>query len=95
MGDVIKNWLGASWVTSVWGILAAIFGGLAALPPGTLPEGLDGWWELLFTAVVGAGLIHAKSNNVTNAPHPAIAAIVETSVKHDTNAIVPVRKITK
>jgi hypothetical protein len=68
--------LGANYLTTIFGVIAALAGGLAALPNGTLPVGWQGWLQFLFVTAASSGLIAAKSHNVTNAPVPAEAAIV-------------------
>jgi hypothetical protein len=84
---------GASWTTTLFGVLAAIFGGLEALPPGTLPVGVQGWLQFLFAAAIGGGLMAAKSYNVTNAPKPAEAAIVLAPDGAVADPSVPTRKM--
>jgi hypothetical protein len=63
-------------LTTIFGVIAALAGGLAALPNGTLPDGWQGWLQFLFVTAASSGLIAAKSHNVSNAPVPAEAAIV-------------------
>jgi hypothetical protein len=81
--------LGTSWTTSLFGMLVMVFGALAQVGP----DDWQPWMILLAEFSAGAGLLMAKSHNVTNAPRPAEAAVAVPSSDTAVPMGIPIRKI--
>jgi hypothetical protein len=93
--DLLKQYLGASYLTTIFGLIASVFGYLALLGP-NLPTTLQGWAAAIFAGALAWWGVKTKANNVSNAPVPAVAAIVVESpalVAKMKAAPVPTRKI--
>jgi hypothetical protein len=81
--------MGASWLTTVFGV-GAILVALAQLAAqiieeGGMPHDTSTWLGFATKFIVGAGLVFAKSFNVSNSPQPAAATVVSTAAEATPN----------
>ncbi len=72
--------MGASWLTTIFGVgaIGVALAQLAAqiIEEGGAPHDLSTWLGFATKFIVGAGLIMAKSYNVSNSPTPAAPTVV-------------------
>lgn len=68
----MEKLFGASWKTTVIGLLAAVFAYFVQLGP-NLPESAEDWGKAVFAALLFAFGRSAKDTNVSNAPNPDAA----------------------